>query len=1109
MLEKIGFFIEKKPWIVVITILTITIGFSLLIPSLEMETSAEDFYPDSDIVNANLQIIDDFGSIGEIIMILVEKENSANVITPEALKEEYKIIKDIEKVEDVNFTVSLVGFIDILCQIEYGNSIINCTDDQIENAYNDLISEIQNNEVSMIEQDDYNEKIDYNPYPRLTEGKSIDSLDIRNYFINTTNETFIFSIEVYNLSEFQHEISTPHREINTWEWYIKFKNLIIPDEKLDIEYHIAAHVEPKYPLWEIGNGLIKNIKNLFTNIRKGQLIDTYQTDTYLWIKTLDQDFSFPIILETGKISFNIDENRIDIEINKDELSTFGISPRIKNIELPSKIGNTNAGVRIYQNPIFNQPWSRITVNLTYIQNFIEKIQNRPLTKSISNKLLNQFADFSWEDFNELFDMLENNDFEKESISLKDIENGWNTFDLAPNEGISNINFLYKPFFMDQLKSTSLIILSEDYQKVSGPTATLIIVQLNKATYNMEEIRETSEKIVEILKDSDKRETHVSLKATGNAIISNELNQITEEANLIIIPAIFIVICLILLFMFKRLSYVILPLVSLSISMIWIFGTMVLLGISFTTMTVALVPLLMGLGVDYSVHLFHNYRTELKKGKTPGEAITASIKDIGMAMFLATLTTVIAFLSFLTASVPPLRDFGFLCAIGIIYTFITAITIQASFRYILDRNKKEFNLNNKGNKITLEKIMEKISQFVLKRRIYIILFSVFLTLIMVSGAIQVETTFDMNDFLPAGNESMKLWMDIEEIFPYSSETQEYILIEGNVATIDTLIGIDKTYKNFEDDIYVTKDPFGNPKVTSILTLIRKAITENATIRNDFNINPNGIPKSNMDVIKIFDYLYNDDIYKIEAQSILHYNGKIYDSTLIRIYTSIIYSEENNIDTNKQMEILYTDLNQDITNYGYTDYIVTGYYSSLFTVLKSMTDSQIISTLISIILATLVLMIVFKNPLLGLIAILPVIICLIWIIGTIFYMGYSFNIMTIMVTSLTIGIGIDYSIHATQRFRLTADKSGSVEKAINATISHTGSALFIAALTTAAGFGILILAPMPPEQQFGIITSMTIIYSYITSIIVLPPILRKWGIWRKTKNGYIISQKKFKK
>jgi len=68
------------------------------------------------------------------------------------------------------------------------------------------------------------------------------------------------------------------------------------------------------------------------------------------------------------------------------------------------------------------------------------------------------------------------------------------------------------------------------------------------------------------------------------------------------------------------------------------------------------------------------------------------------------------------------------------------------------------------------------------------------------------------------------------------------------------------------------------------------------------------------------------------------------------------------------------------------------------------------------------------------------------------------------------------------------------------------LFIAALTTAAGFGMLVLAPMPPEQQFGIITSMTIIYSYIASIIVLPPILMKWGIWRKRKKGYIISPTK---
>ena len=116
MLEKLGLYIEKKPWMVVLIILIITIGFSTLIPSLEMVTTAEEFYPDSEIVNANFKVIDDFGAIGDVILILVEKDNSINVITPESLKEQYRIINDIKQVKEINSTVSLTEFLDILCQ---------------------------------------------------------------------------------------------------------------------------------------------------------------------------------------------------------------------------------------------------------------------------------------------------------------------------------------------------------------------------------------------------------------------------------------------------------------------------------------------------------------------------------------------------------------------------------------------------------------------------------------------------------------------------------------------------------------------------------------------------------------------------------------------------------------------------------------------------------------------------------------------------------------------------------------------------------------------------------------------------------------------------------
>jgi predicted RND superfamily exporter protein len=134
--------------------------------------------------------------------------------------------------------------------------------------------------------------------------------------------------------------------------------------------------------------------------------------------------------------------------------------------------------------------------------------------------------------------------------------------------------------------------------------------------------------------------------------------------------------------------------------------------------------------------------------------------------------------------------------------------------------------------------------------------------------------------------------------------------------------------------------------------------------------------------------------------------------------------------------------------------------------------------------------------------PVTISILWILGSIYYLGYILNVMTVTVTCITIGIGIDYAIHATERFRLVADKTGDISKAVHETISHTGGALFIAALTTVCGFGILVFAPVPPQQQFGFIIAITIIYSFLTSVLVLPLLLARWAKWRKEKKGYII-------
>jgi predicted RND superfamily exporter protein len=169
---------------------------------------------------------------------------------------------------------------------------------------------------------------------------------------------------------------------------------------------------------------------------------------------------------------------------------------------------------------------------------------------------------------------------------------------------------------------------------------------------------------------------------------------------------------------------------------------------------------------------------------------------------------------------------------------------------------------------------------------------------------------------------------------------------------------------------------------------------------------------------------------------------------------------------------------------------------------MTESQILSTGICFILAAIMLSLIYRSPVLGLIAMIPVTLSIIWVLGSMYFIGYTLNILTITVTSITIGVGIDYACYITERFRFVADQTGDVSRAVTETISRTGSAILIAALSSMFGFGILAFAPIPPQQQFGIITALTLVYTFASSILVLPLVLAQWGKWRKKRKGYII-------
>ena len=134
--------------------------------------------------------------------------------------------------------------------------------------------------------------------------------------------------------------------------------------------------------------------------------------------------------------------------------------------------------------------------------------------------------------------------------------------------------------------------------------------------------------------------------------------------------------------------------------------------------------------------------------------------------------------------------------------------------------------------------------------------------------------------------------------------------------------------------------------------------------------------------------------------------------------------------------------------------------------------------------LVLLALTRRVVPALVVLLPVALASLWVAGSMFLLGLKWNVLTVMVTALTIGIGIDYSIHMWRRIEVELARRDTHWEALRAALSTTGVALIMSALTTAFGFLVLLFSPMPVIQDFGLITAVTVFFSLILALLLLP-------------------------
>jgi predicted RND superfamily exporter protein len=156
-------------------------------------------------------------------------------------------------------------------------------------------------------------------------------------------------------------------------------------------------------------------------------------------------------------------------------------------------------------------------------------------------------------------------------------------------------------------------------------------------------------------------------------------------------------------------------------------------------------------------------------------------------------------------------------------------------------------------------------------------------------------------------------------------------------------------------------------------------------------------------------------------------------------------------------------------------------------RSLINSQLGSISIAIIFVIIIVGLILRSALNGLYASIPIISAIIILFGVMGITGISLNIATVLVASVALGIGIDYSIHIISHFNETFKKTNDIEQAIEDAILISGKAIIINVISVSAGFLILIFSDMVPLQYFGILIALSMVSSSLGALTLLPAIL----------------------
>ena len=610
-------------------------------------------------------------------------------------------------------------------------------------------------------------------------------------------------------------------------------------------------------------------------------------------------------------------------------------------------------------------------------------------------------------------------------------------------------------------------------------------------------------------------------------VALDVNLVSQEQGKTAIPFIAATVVLVLMVVgvtLRSLGIAGLAFLGLLMLFVWLKGLTILVGLGSSLILDLIVPIAMiSLGVDFLIHAVARYREETRRVAEPSLALRAGFTGVIGALTLAMLSDGIAFLANLTSGIETVIGFGIGAGIAVLSSYvIMGMFLPLVIMRLDQRRLKSSPQHGRAFGDAQEPVSAgststpptglasaAIAGAVLemaRHRWAVLPIAAALTAAATLLAFQLEPSLDVKDFFDSESD---LVIGLDKLDQHTaaalSGEPAVIYIRGDLTTPESLAAIRDLLDRLSENSRLGQAEDGQVSLYArTLFQLLSRVTENPYARSQVlaksrvditDENGDQIPDSPGQVQAAFDYMVRHGVPlnestmvydSIQVRETLHYDPSQSGEQEIILVVGVLGSRQQaNIGSARQALEQDLDPMRQVPSISFVG--LTGSPFTREATLQATTRALNVSLPVAVAACLILLAFWMRSVTLAVVTIIPIGLVVSWLYAFMYVAGYSLNFVTATIAAVSIGVGIDYSIHMTQRFREELGRGQGAEEALRAAASGTGVALAGSAGSSVIGFAVMAFAPMPLFSAYGVITAAMIFMAAAAALFVLPSLL----------------------